>query len=1225
MIPARTIELARKYAEPAALLAVLLGLSLAGLFNFLLFFSLIEALIILLAFSIFVFAWNTRKLHDDLFLLVIGYGSLSFAVLSLLYALTDRVSIFPHLGINLSPRLLFGSMIIKSISLLAATFVLGRKGSPAKAGAVFAAVTVVLLGAAFLALLPPSYTDDGTPTVFKRVGSLSIALLYLLAIINLLRKDRSFNIRIYHFLIAALLSSAIAAILFAYNTIGISSAEFFRHTVRLLSWYLLYRAIALIGFDEPMARQNRTLRQKEEELRDSEKRFRAIYERSPTGIALIDFLSGRFLQVNPKFCEITGYDQQELVLLDFRQITLVEDLQPNVDSMDLLLEGKSRYFSMEKRYVRKDGSVVWVHMTVVPMWDEHWVEGSGPRQNLAMFEDITARKRAEHALKLSEKKYRDLFEHANDAIFIIDAEYRYSDVNHKAVELLGYSREELLAMRIFDLIPSDQAPRSREMLRKLGVERSDEKFIGRMKARDGRLLDVEVSSSAIEADGVVIGARDIVRDITERTRREEERRVDDLRLHILLTITQHETSSLQELLGLALEGVVALSGSELGYIFAYSEKKEEFTLHAWSKNVMDSCFIADRSTAYKMTKTCIWGEVVRLRGPVVINDFKAPHSLKQGYPGGHAPLERFMALPVMQQQRIVAVVAVANKKDLYTDLDVRHLRLLMDAIWTIAERKLVEQALKESQAMFRRLVDSNIIGIITMNDEKVLVANDIFLTMTGYDRTDLEQGKLLWRDMTPRESVDRDLQKVQDLLTVGFCTPYEKEYLRRDGSRVPVLIGSALIRNNPLLLISFVLDLSERKQAELERETMLNTVDRMRMVAEQRADELSAIFSTLMEPVIIYGSDGDVLRANPAAFELHGFDPRLFIGPGERTITNLLNPEGSRVSAERLPAMRALNGETVVNEPFSVIDKNGKAVIGHISAAPFYSKNGMRGAVVAWHDITELERTKAALQQAYDVLEERVRERTSQLAKANLMLQSEIEERTVAEEELLRSRQQLRDLSVHLQSVLEREREGIAREIHDELGQSLTAIKLDLSWLHDRYADHHLLLKKIDSMVNLIDMSITSVKRIASELRPAILDHLGLAAAVEWQTKEFGTRTGIDCRLVITPDDLVADRDRSTALFRILQEALTNVIRHAEASEVLISLRKSDGKITLQIKDNGKGITLEQSADHRAFGLMGIRERVLFFNGDVDISSGGPMQGTSVTIRIPLDEAATAL
>jgi signal transduction histidine kinase len=294
-----------------------------------------------------------------------------------------------------------------------------------------------------------------------------------------------------------------------------------------------------------------------------------------------------------------------------------------------------------------------------------------------------------------------------------------------------------------------------------------------------------------------------------------------------------------------------------------------------------------------------------------------------------------------------------------------------------------------------------------------------------------------------------------------------------------------------------------------------------------------------------------------------------------------------------------------------------------VSAAPFYSKDGLHGAVVAWHDITELERTKAALQQAYDVLEERVRERTSQLAAANLLLRSEIESHMVAEDELLQSRQQLRDLSLHLQGVLEQERENIAREIHDELGQSLTALKLDLSWLQNKYSDHGNLMQKINSMMHLIDMTITVVKRISSELRPAMLDHLGLAAAVTWQMKEFDLRSGIASELVIDPEDISLDRDRSTALFRILQESLTNVMRHAQATKVWVMLEKINGQMTLQIKDNGKGITDEQGTDHRAFGLIGIRERVLFFNGEVHIS-GKPDEGTTVRVSIPLDSTATA-
>ncbi len=229
----------------------------------------------------------------------------------------------------------------------------------------------------------------------------------------------------------------------------------------------------------------------------------------------------------------------------------------------------------------------------------------------------------------------------------------------------------------------------------------------------------------------------------------------------------------------------------------------------------------------------------------------------------------------------------------------------------------------------------------------------------------------------------------------------------------------------------------------------------------------------------------------------------------------------------------------------------------------------------------------------------------------------DVTERKKAEEELSHSRELLRNLSMHLQSARENERTHIAREIHDELGQALTALKMDVAWLGKKYRDEEPLAEKTRSMLKLIDMTIKSVKRIAAELRPGLLDDLGLAAAIEWQAGEFEKRTGISCDVNISPKDVIIDRDRSTAVFRIFQEAMTNVARHAKATSVSISLEKDDNRITLCVEDNGKGITKKQINDPRAFGLIGIRERVHFLSGEVDIR-GIPNKGTSLVITIPL-------
>ena len=224
-------------------------------------------------------------------------------------------------------------------------------------------------------------------------------------------------------------------------------------------------------------------------------------------------------------------------------------------------------------------------------------------------------------------------------------------------------------------------------------------------------------------------------------------------------------------------------------------------------------------------------------------------------------------------------------------------------------------------------------------------------------------------------------------------------------------------------------------------------------------------------------------------------------------------------------------------------------------------------------------------------------------------------DRKRAEEELGKSREELRNLSAYLQSAREQDRTSIAREIHDDLGQTLTALKMDLSWLGKRLpGDQKSLIDKTESMSKLIDTTIQTVQRLSARLRPGLLDDLGLAAAIEWQAKEFENRTGIKCELTLGFDDVLLDRDLSTAIFRIFQETLTNVARHANATSVKISLKEEPGKLVLEVTDNGKGITEKQISDPKSFGLIGMRERVRIFKGEVKISGIGG-EGTTVEVR----------
>jgi signal transduction histidine kinase len=230
---------------------------------------------------------------------------------------------------------------------------------------------------------------------------------------------------------------------------------------------------------------------------------------------------------------------------------------------------------------------------------------------------------------------------------------------------------------------------------------------------------------------------------------------------------------------------------------------------------------------------------------------------------------------------------------------------------------------------------------------------------------------------------------------------------------------------------------------------------------------------------------------------------------------------------------------------------------------------------------------------------------------------AERSERLQAVSDLKESNEQLRQLAAHLQSVREEERTNIARDIHDELGQALAALKMDIVWLSEKYGDHTQIAAKGKSMETIINETILAVKRISSELRPALLDHFGLGAAMEWQAEEFHKRSGMQCRIALDPCDLSVDMNHAIVLFRIFQEALTNVIKHAKATEVDAVLTLEDDRIVLVINDNGVGIPDCHVSGSSSFGLIGMRERLYTLGGTIMVN-GKKNRGTTLTVVIPL-------
>lgn len=365
------------------------------------------------------------------------------------------------------------------------------------------------------------------------------------------------------------------------------------------------------------------------------------------------------------------------------------------------------------------------------------------------------------------------------------------------------------------------------------------------------------------------------------------------------------------------------------------------------------------------------------------------------------------------------------------------------------------------------------------------------------------------------------------------------------------------------------------------REAEVRRSERQALRALQEQERfLRDITSALGEGIVVMDHRWKVIYMNPEAERLLGWTEAELLGKPMHESVHYLKPDGSIHPAHECPITHLRqDGDRCQIEDDVYVRKDGSLLPISYVATRITDQNGAIQYVNAFQDRTA---------------------------------------RKQAEEELQASRQQLRELNAFLQRVREKERTHIARELHDELGQVLSGLHMDVDWLKRRLpAEDGPEAGKIVAMTELIDSALGTVRRISTDLRPAVLDDLGLEAAVEWLIDGLHSRTGIACQLQFDLDDGLLEEPIATAAFRLVQESLTNIVRHAQASQVQVSLGVADGELRLLVRDNGVGFDVDT---HRpsSFGLLGMRERVLALNGGFQVDSQ-PGAGTSVIVSIPLD------
>ena len=364
-------------------------------------------------------------------------------------------------------------------------------------------------------------------------------------------------------------------------------------------------------------------------------------------------------------------------------------------------------------------------------------------------------------------------------------------------------------------------------------------------------------------------------------------------------------------------------------------------------------------------------------------------------------------------------------------------------------------------------------------------------------------------------------------------------------------------------------------------------------------DRLSLLLESTGEGVFGIDMDGLCTFINRAGAQMLGYTREQVLGRNMHDLIHHTHADGLHYPVDHCPIFNAFRAGVPCRIDSEVLwRRDGRSFPAEYSSYPILDGEVVHGAVVTFVDITARKRQEEQLKAAHDQLELRVNERTQALTQAL---------------------SQLRELQAHLERVREQERTRIAREVHDELGSLLVGLKMDVTWMEKRLGTQADLHDKCHSMRRLIDTAVDNVGRIITDLRPSILDHQGLWAALEWQAQEFMDSSELACTwsIDIAPHLPAPEGPMVNAVFRIFQEMLSNVARHAHAQHVDIRVRAEDSDITILVKDDGRGAPPSAFDAPDAYGVMGMRERAGHFGGWLDIHSQVG-SGTMLILTMPL-------
>ena len=967
-------------------------------------------------------------------------------------------------------------------------------------------------------------------------------------------------------------------------------------------------------------------------LKKSEEKYRSIVEYQTDLICR--WKPGEILTfVNDVYCRYFNKKPEELLGQSF--ITLIpEEDWDKVREHFASLSPENPVSTHEHRVFCTNGEICWQQWTNRAFFDE--------KGNIIEYQsvgcDITECKRAAEALQESEERFRRLYERAPLGYQSLDEEGRFIDVNQAWLDLLGYSRDEVIGRWFGDFLAPHEIDAFKERFPRFkatGTVHVDLEMV----RRDNSIIVLHIDGQiGRDEEGQFKQTHCILYDITERKRAEEALKAERKRLHdvleampimvCLLTPDYHVAFANR-----AFRDKFGESHGRHCYEYCFGKKEpcdfcETYRVlktgkpHHWQVTTPDVASVID---VYDFPFTDVDGSPMILEVDIDITERKrteealrkseeryrdlydnAPdmyHTLDKngiiiecnetearmlgykkeeiiGRPVTDFFSEESKKLFEIDFPRLKGAKKLLNLEREFVRKDGSTFPAMLNVFAEYDEKgkffgsktisrdvtvlKQSGEALRKSEERYRLLFNnvSDAIFVHGVSQDisvigkfKIIEVNDVACKYLGYTREELLQMNIA--ELDAPETLENIPQILNKLFTQGRAT-WEGIHIHKDGSRIPVEISIQLFKlyEKPMVLSS-VRDITERKKAE---NALKESEERLRSLTEAAYEG------------IVFHKEGILLRANDQFFRMFGYEPdELF---GKQIVQILVAPEAREFMKEQIAC-----GKTGPYESIGL------------------KKDGTKFPMEIRARETELKGEKIRVATAMDITG-----------------------RKQAEEELKKSHEQLRAIAARLTEVEESERRRITQELHDNVGQNLTALDINLNILPGLLSvkSKTRIGKRLEDMHKLLEDTVKKIRDVMADLRPSVLDDYGLMAALRWYSEQFSNRTGITAVVHGKELELRMPSVVETTFFRIVQEALTNVSKHAQTGKVTIKLTKKDNLIRLSIADDGIGFdpeNIQQSKESYVWGLIFMKERAVAMGGDLHIKSK-PGKGTTITVEI---------